>query len=290
MKFFLLLILVFTHAALAGSFKVLMDGKPFKEFTESEIRALKPVEVSFYNGVSKRVEPYRGVNLRALFYKEIEGKHNIVEVEFRSQNGFRSYFSLQLAKNADPILAYERADGQPFSRYSVKEKQLVSLAPYYVVWDMSNLPLQQQALYNSIYQVVEVNLITSAVNFGIDQIDATDGIDLGYRTYKRYCLSCHAIDKWGGNLGIDIVKHEVLRKKGEDYIIRYALDPSSVNPKTKMLPLPAFRNREEMAQGLIEFIKFVTMPDEYILAAKKAGREPKFQNLSQIIKEVKAKP
>lgn len=47
-------------------------------------------------------------------------------------------------QQAHSILAYERADGDKFVRYSQKEKILVDLGPMYLVWDLKKMPAQER--------------------------------------------------------------------------------------------------------------------------------------------------
>lgn len=121
------------------------------------------------------------------------------------------------------------------------------------MWDLSKIDYAQRLHYSSIYQIKGLNLISKAIDFGIDKKGTL--IDLGKRTYKRYCLSCHALDGKGGNISIDLKKSKVLAKKGEKWVLKYILNPEKVNPDTKMLPLPQFKNRLQMAKGVVELLK-----------------------------------
>ncbi|MBY0517284.1 MAG: cytochrome c [Bacteriovoracaceae bacterium] len=281
--------LLFISSAFANSLNVKLDGEFVIEMKEEDLKKSNTQVVEFYNFVTKKSEPYKGVRLRELFKKVFTGPHNIVEVEFISKNGFKSYISLDQARLGDPILAFERADGEKFVRYSQKEKALVDLGPYYVVWNLKNVPLPQQPFYSSIYQVVGVNLITSSMNFGIDSKESNESIELGARTYKRYCLSCHALNGTGGDLGVSLLKFQVLKEKGANYIKQYALDPLKSNPRTKMLPLPAFKNREAMAQGLVDFLAFVEDPKHTLREAEKLPNKKRYLLLKALLEDAKAK-
>ncbi len=60
------------------------------------------------------------------------------------------------------------------------------------------------------------------------------------------------------SLKVDIlIKNKTLESKGAEYVKKYIRSPELINPKTKMLPLSNFKNREEMIQGIVDFLTFM---------------------------------
>ena len=225
------------------------------------------------------VNRFMGVPLKFLMNANLpEEFSRTVEVELISTNGFKNYFSMENFLKVDAIVSFE-AENAKFERFSIKEKKIVQLGPYYLLWDFKSMSPEDKYQYNSVYQINKINLITNAVDFETSHVKNNESINLGFRTYKRYCLSCHAIGAWGGEIGIDLIKSKTLAKKGADFIKNYALDPHAINPETKMLALPKYKNREKMAQGLVEFLDFASHPNQ--------GQKNKDASLKTIINEMK---
>lgn len=196
-----------------------LNGEPQKNLDLATLKKSKIAVVNHFNSLNKRSEPYRGIPLSSLMSLAIPNQlKEVVEIELVSVNGFKSYYSAEMLQKVDSILSYERTDGENFVRFSQKEKMLVPLGPYYFVWDFKNLAKDQREVYNSVYQVKKINFVTNKIDFGVNE-----GLDkeifLGLRTYKKYCLSCHAIGKLGGDISFDFIKKKTLESKGAEFFI-----------------------------------------------------------------------
>lgn len=282
----LLFSLVISSFAFAQDIQISVDGKKHSTLSLEQIRKMKVETIEFFNFVTKRAELYRGTPALQMIEKIVPDQ-TVVEVELVCEDNYRAFVSLEMLNRTNSIFAYERADGDTFTRFSQKKKMLVPLAPLYHVWDLKPIPKDERLYYSSAYQIKEINVITNKVNFGVNENAVDQSIYLGYQTYKRNCIMCHALGKTGGDIGVDLVKRKVVDTKGADYVKKYVLDPQSVNPKTHMLPLAKFNNRDEMAQGIVDFLKFMQNPDEILAKKKGSERESSYQALQQIVKEAK---
>jgi hypothetical protein len=263
---------------------LLLNGEEHKSIEMSAIREMKPSVVEFYDLAYRKSDTFKGVPFVSLFSSFFPSEiKKAVEIELISLNGYKTYIPIENFYKVDSYLTYESTIGK-FERFSLKEKQIVHLGPYYLVWDFKTIGKEDRFQYNSVYQINKINLITNAVEFLPQDVKKNETIDLGYRTYKKYCLSCHAIDTWGGNISVDLIKKKTLEIKGADYIVKYALDPKSINPKTKMRPLPKYKNSEAMAKGVAEFLKFATNPTIYM--KKPETTKVRYESLKIIMDEM----
>ena len=282
-----LLSLLVSASALAGvakdSLKLTLNGVTQKTFTMGEIRKMKSSEVDFINADGSKGEGYPGVSFADLVAASKINFDQVVEVEFVATNGYKYYVN-KAAFARTVLLSYERTGQKKFERYSSKEEMIVQLGPYYLIWDYAGITEEEKPLYHSVYQVNEINFETSAITFGIHEKDESNTVVTGYNTYKKYCLSCHAINGVGGSLSSNLMQTKVIEEKGADYVIKYALDPKSVNPESKMLPLPAFKNREAMAKSVVDFLKFLKDPS--VESKKHAADKAHVDMLKEIIREM----
>jgi hypothetical protein len=267
----------------------LVDGKKQKTLDLSTIQQLKASTVEYYDHVYRKAERFKGIPFIALLtYALPDALKNVVELEFISINGYKTYIPIENFYKVESILSYEAVNAK-FERYSQKEKEIISLGPYYLVWDFKTIGTEDKFQYSSVYQIDQINLITNAVDFSVHEVKDNEAVAMGFRTYKKYCLSCHAIENWGGNIGIDLVNKKILEKKGSDYIIQYALEPKVINQATKMRPLPKYNNRLAMAKGVSEFLNFAANPDRYITNKKIKSDIIRYDAFKKIINEMKIK-
>lgn len=268
--------------------EILLDNQKHNFINMTTIKGMKSENVSFYNYATKRVEVYKGIPF--LDFLELTAGNqfkNIVEVELIAENDFKYYVSMDLIRKTHSILSFDRADGDKFLRYSTKNKILVPLGPLYLVWDLKDIPRSERLQYTSVYQIKAINVKTNRLTFGIHEKAVDESVYLGYQTYKKHCLSCHSLGKLGGDLSFDLVQRKTLDKKGERYVMKYILKPEAMNPKTKMLPLPNYKNKIQLAQGVVDFLKFMHNP-ENILEKKAIDKENQsFKELQQVHKDSK---
>jgi mono/diheme cytochrome c family protein len=285
MKSLLILLSFFSVTQVyASDIAIKIDGKASGTLKIDEIKKMRTLEIEFYNSVTKRAELYRGVSTLAIIEKFFPDSQNLVEVSFVSENGFRSYVEMDRLRSTSSILAFERADGDKFVRYSQKEKVLVPLGPLYLVWDLKGMAPQERLSHSSVYQIKSLNLETSKSEFGFKESSVDESVYLGLQSYRAHCISCHAIGSEGGDVSFDLMKRKTLQSKGGEYVAKYILNPVAMNPKTKMLPLPRYKNQALMAQGIVNFLKFMQNPEELLKKKKALERETSYKALQEIVK------
>ena len=274
----------------ADDFQLFLNGQNQKIYSIEEMKQMKSTQVEFYDHVTRKTDFYKGVPFLSLINLiEANQVKKIVEVELTSVNGYKAYFPIESFYKVDAILTYQAVGESKFERFSQKEKKMVNLGPYYLVWDFKTIGKFDKNQFNSVYQITKINLISNMLDFGVRDSKVDQNIILGYRTYKKYCLSCHAIGNWGGEVGADLIKKKTIESHGADFLVKYALDPKSINPQTKMLPLPKYKNSESMAQGIADFLTFAKNPEEYIQSKKIEADKPRYQALKNILNDVRGK-
>lgn len=267
-----------------------INGEKYKTIKADEIKNLKAINIEYYDHALRKSETFTGVPFSTLMTQYLaEYFDKIVEVEFISDNGYKTYLPIESLKLVDSVLTYATPSSNKFERYSQKEKTSVPLGPYYLVWNFKTIGKEDKYHYSSIYQISQINFITNKMDFGVHDPKVDQSITLGFRTYKRYCLSCHAIESWGGDLSIDLIKKKTLETKGADFIMKYALDPMSMNKNTKMLPLPKYKNSQAMVLGIVDFLVFAGNTDLYIKNKKIESDKTRYESIKAIINEMSTK-
>lgn len=288
-KIILALYCFFLSLAIYSNDNILIqvDGKKHSSISMEDIKKMSSINIEHFNYVTQRAELYKGVGTLAFIEKLYPEAANILEIEFIAEDNYRSFITVDRLRQTNSILAYDRADGDKFVRFSLKEKILVSVGPLYLVWDLKGVKKEERLVHSSVYQIRTINLLTNKIDFGLKENAVDSSVYLGYQVYKRQCISCHALGKIGGSYSFDLVARKTLELKGAEYVRKYILDPRSVNPRSKMLPLPKFKNAPEMVQGLLDFLKFMQNPEELLNQKKAASSEASYKVLKELIKEIK---
>lgn len=285
MKLILFAFFIATFNCFANDLEIYVDGKTFKTIKEEEIKKLETKNLTHINHGLKENELYFGPTILTLIEKYVPHlKNQIKELEFTTTNGYKSYFLEDKFHKVDAILAYARADQKKFVRISRDENKIIDLGPYYLIWDSIHTPKDSEYDYKSVFKVHQIGFNTSTLNFHSFKDEVSESAFLGYRSYHNFCLSCHAIGNRGGSLSYNLLKRDIFSEKKRKWLMDYILNPKSVRKDSLMPALPEFKNRQKMAQGIIEYLEFAKDP---IAGLQKNKIDPKSLFGQSFLKEIR---
>jgi hypothetical protein len=291
MKWLLFLTILSSAHALAltpPALTLMLDGD---EVTPPvDLSTLQVQDMQVYSQPIKTTEGYRGFTFMDLLKLAApKDMAKVVEVELCTANDYKVYYPISMFQKVTSLMSFARTDGAPFVRFSGLRKELISLSPYYLVWDHRQMSTHEKALYNNIYQVRAVNFVTAPVILGVNPQEVDANIQLGQRTYKQFCLACHALQSEGGQVSMNFLERNTIALKGRDYFVKYALDPEKMNPRTVMPGLPNFQNRENMAQAVVDFLLFMEKPEAFYKDKKITPLQERYKKLTRLLEEARAK-
>ncbi len=282
-----LLLSLFFALAFAQDILINLDGKKLSSISLDEIKQMQSTHIEHFSSTIMRAKAYKGVSTTRLLEKFYTNPTKLSEIEFVTDNGINPLMPMSQILKHDSILAYERADGQKFVRFSKKEKILVPLGPLYLVWKLDrNSTKEEKLTLKSLYQIKAINLYSNPVTFGISTTNTDPVLQSGLQFYKAHCISCHAIGPIGGSYSFSLNERKPLKDKGAEYVKKYVIDPVKMNPKTKMIQMPLFEKDEKSLQSLIEFMSYMEDPAQYL--KNKSGETAKdYKNLRNVVDEMK---
>ncbi|MFO1419193.1 MAG: cytochrome c [Methylotetracoccus sp.] len=180
------------------------------------------------------------------------------ELVFVAEDGYRSAIPGSRLQAKRALLAHARADGAPFAVDNPSQHEKgIRLGPYYLIWDnRADAELIERGAYGWPYQVVRVELRTSADDRALLPASPTAESRQALADVKEYCLSCHRINGQGGEkYPEDLLQATCRWNRGafEEWID----DPARVRPGTRMPPLdrmlPAAK-RSEVIDRLADYL------------------------------------
>ncbi len=211
----------------------------------------RPVKVDYVGYLADEV-------LAALF--GARWKEEGAEIEFRALDGYVSRIPVERLKQYRAYLVFERRGKGEFTVDNIAQNEKrVPLGPYYLVWDNIGAPeLNTDGGTYWPYQVTAVTL-TMAGTTALLPGDMARSYEAHAALAKKYCLSCHRVNAYGGD---KMPTNLASRVKGmtEAAFRRWVLSPNEVKPGTTMPALPATMpeaERQAIAGKLFDYLRAV---------------------------------
>ena len=210
---------------------------------------LKPVEVT-YNGY-----PAVAV-LDSLLGTQWRTSDALVG--FEAKDGYLSMIPAVQFLRDPAYLVYARADGDDFSVETAPLNNRVKLGPWYLVWDnVLHANLQSDGATYWPYQVEKIGLVSAPSKAKLFPAMLPERYREGAQLTEKYCLSCHQLNKVGGNkLPIDLGQWAATQSFAR--FATWVLDPSGKNPLTAMPALAPERpasERQLMARQIYGYLR-----------------------------------
>jgi cytochrome c2 len=186
--------------------------------------------------------------------------HKQDEVLLTCADGYQSSIAPEKFLSHKAWLVWERADHASFEvRNNLQGGELVKLGPYYLVWENENdAEIRAGGATDFPYQVVAIDLISFKERFPrlVPNKTAKPEIHDGFKYYRTYCMSCHAMNGEGGKKAPDLQDVGLFTRIKEAELRAWMLNPAKVKPGTLMPALaPQSPDRDVKATKIISYLK-----------------------------------
>jgi hypothetical protein len=232
------------HAVMFG-----LHEAPITVIEPQRSTSLKPVEVTYKGYPAIAV-------LDALLGAQWRNSESLIG--FEAKDGYLSMIPAAQFLRYPAYLVYARADGDDFSVETPPLNNLVKLGPWYLVWDnVLHASLQADGDTYWPYQVEKIGLVSAPSKAKLFPAMMPERYREGAQLTEKYCLSCHQVNKVGGNkLPIDLGQWAATQSFAR--FATWVLDPSGKNPLTTMPALAPERpasERQLMARQIYGYLR-----------------------------------
>lgn len=262
-SFFLLLLLTGQAQALEFKFK----GRPTQSVEQAKfIKNPGSAPVALLEPHLDEVVTYVGVPFNRVMDQAYGKKwRNQEEILFTCADGYQSSIPASKFQHFKAWLVWARKDGKSFEiKNKLQGNETVRLGPLYLVWENQHEPeLLEGGASDSPYQVVSIDVISFKDRFPklAPPANSSAAVHEGFLLYRKYCMSCHAIDGEGGKKAPDLKLTKALTRLSPADLRRWILSPSSVKPGTLMPPFaPKLPTREKAVDSLIAYLNINLVP------------------------------
>lgn len=263
--------LVLTTASFASptpTIEFRYHGEKVKTLSLEELQALLPKEtVRVHDIHEQKPIDFHGFPLRQLIDSVYDAKNDWDEVVVTCRDGYEPSLDRSYFNNYTGYLAFGRADQPGLELIDARRNnEKIDATPFYFVWDnLKNPKLNDEPGSLWSYQVVAIDLVSAVEkypNMSPPQ-GASDQVMLGFKSFRKYCFSCHTINGEGGNLGPELNSPiNSTEKIKEEWLRQWIEDPFVLYPNVKMTPLKWMvkdeKERKKVLDAIIAYLKVMT--------------------------------
>jgi cytochrome c2 len=208
--------------------------------------------------VYHKTKKYQAVNASLLLKKEIDlSKVDIKNtlIIFECIDGYKPEMPLELFLKTKSFLAFKDVDAPKGSNWEkiVKDGNEMNADPFYLVY--TSVPTDDQE-YKWPYNVIKFRLESKNKNIQVLQPKDNDEVMKGFALYEKQCITCHAINGIGGEMGPELnYPKSVTEYWKESELVDYIVNPASFRHKVKM---PTLGITKQESQEIVDYLKYMS--------------------------------
>lgn len=206
-----------------------------------------------YDQVHKTQKEYMGYSLKELIKPYVDrlntpDNHMSTLVTFVCSDGYKPNRNLNDLLANDGYLVF-RDLAQPKGKNwagSLTKKY----APYYLVW--KDLAKEDKSMAWP-YGLVQIKFNTSAQAIFNAIVPKNKTMMTGFNLFKQHCITCHSLNKVGGNLGPDLnYPKNILEYWDKEHVKGFIANPKSYRYNSKMAQLAINAKEIDQIVGYLE--------------------------------------
>lgn len=208
--------------------------------------------------VYHKTKKYHAVNALLLLKSEVNlSKVDIKNtlIVFECIDGYKPEMPLELFLKTKPYLAYKDVDAPKGFNWEkiIKNGNVMDANPFYLVYESVSANNQE---YKWPYNVIKFRLESKNKNNIALQPKDNAKAEKGFVLYQKYCITCHAINGIGGEMGPELnYPKSVTEYWKEIELVNYIVNPASFRHKVKM---PTLGITKQQSQEIVDYLKYMS--------------------------------
>ncbi|WP_281635353.1 c-type cytochrome [Flavobacterium marginilacus] len=208
--------------------------------------------------VYHKTKKYQAVNAVNIVKNEVDlSKIDIKNtiIIFECIDGYKPEMPLELFWKAKPYLAFKDVDAPKGSNWErvIKNGNEMNADPFYLVYTSAEALKNQE--YKWPYNVVKFQLVPKNINNALGPKN-DEMARKGFVLYQKYCITCHAINGIGGEMGPELnYPKNVTEYWKENELVDYIVNPASFRHKVKM---PTLGITKQQSEEIVDYLKYMS--------------------------------
>ncbi len=177
-----------------------------------------------------------------------------IKIIFECEDGYKPEMPLNLFVKSHPFIASRDLEFSENVKWGsiLKQGVLKKLAPFYIVYPKEN---PNNTLLKWPYNLIKIHL--EPISIENDKLYPKNKANIvGYKLFKNYCITCHAINGIGGTLGPELNHPKsVTSYWKENDLVNYICNPASYRDNVKM---PNLNLNKLQSKEIVTYLKEIS--------------------------------
>jgi cytochrome c2 len=207
--------------------------------------------------VYSKKKRYNAISLKEILENYSSAKNqNAAEtkVVFECEDGYKPEMPLERLLSSKAYLAVDDVDAPKGKEWEVllKNGEEVKIAPFYVVYEGVS---PTDAEYKWPYNLVKIHLAPLHEN-DVALVPKVESAKAGYDLFKKYCQTCHSINKIGGKMGPELnFPKSVTEYWNVEDLKAFIQKPESYRNEVKM---PNLGIKPKEAEEIVKYLEYMS--------------------------------
>lgn len=224
----------------------------------------KSHRISVYNYHIKRSEIYNGFDFKEIL-RDVYGdeSRNYFGIKVTTRDKYSPIIEMYKFQERRPYLAFKRADQEPFTTIKYYADKVVDLGPYYLIWEEDYKKDAARRRDHWPYKITGFTLVNEPPRSLRPGKNAAKDLHWGYKNFLKQCISCHQLNGFGGSKGGELLSSGIIKKRTDDYLMKFIDNPRKVDPKSTMDPFPTKIDiRKKRIKDIVQYLRFLQVESE----------------------------
>jgi cytochrome c2 len=177
------------------------------------------------------------------------------QIIFECEDGYKPMMSLEKFLSLKSYIAVSDVDAPKGKLWSniIKDGHPMKAAPFYLIYQGIST---KDADFKWPYNLIKIHLVTNSQNVSLLFPKEDKKAQIGFELFEKNCVTCHAINKIGGNMGPELnYPKSVTEYWDKKQLKEFIKNPASFRNGVKMPALPNLK--EEDINEIIYYLNYM---------------------------------
>lgn len=177
------------------------------------------------------------------------------QIIFECEDGYKPMMSLEKFISAKSFIAISDVDAPKGKLWTeiIKDGHLMKAEPFYLIYQGIST---KDTDFKWPYNLIKIHLVSNSKNISLLFPKGDKKAQIGFELFEKNCVTCHAINKIGGNMGPELnYPKNVTEYWDKKQLKAFIKNPASFRNGVKMPTLPNLKEKE--IDDIVYYLKYM---------------------------------